>query len=256
MTAPAGARRMSRRVAIVTGAAGGIGRAVCERLVAEGAGVVATDVDGEAATALAKELTAAGLPGRAVGRRLDVTDGADWDAAVLLARRRFGYPDVLVNNAGVLAVGGLDAGTEADWHRVVDVCQRGTWLGMRTVMPAMTLAGGGAVVNVASVFALVGSGGAIAYHAAKGAVRAMTATAAVEYASRRVRVNAVCPGTVATAMTDGLPDSLAGDLVAGTPLGRAARPGEVAAAVLFLASDEASYITGAALAVDGGYTAR
>lgn len=249
-------RRMAGRVAVVTGAAGGIGRAVCERFAAEGAGVVATDIDGEAVTALAKELNATGPAGRVVGRRADVTDRADWDAVVLLARRRFGYPDVLVNNAGVLAVGGLDDGTDADWDRVVGVCQRGTWLGMRTVMPAMTLAGGGAVVNVASVFALVGSGGAIAYHAAKGAVRSMTATAAVEYASRRVRVNAVCPGTVATAMTGDLPRDLAGELVAGTPLGRAARPAEVAAAVLFLASAEASYITGTALVVDGGYTAR
>ncbi|MGC4897165.1 SDR family NAD(P)-dependent oxidoreductase [Micromonospora sp. DT31] len=248
--------RMSGRIAIVTGAAGGIGRAVCERFLAEGAGVLVTDVDGEAAAALVKQLAGAGLPGRAASRRLDVTAPADWTRAVQLARRRFGYPDTLVNNAGVLAVGGVDAGTEADWDRVVGVNQRGTWLGMRAVMPAMTFAGGGAVVNVASVFALVGSGGAIAYHAAKGAIRAMTATAAVEYASRGVRVNAVCPGTVATAMTDALPDELAGGLVAGTPLGRPAQPEEVAAAVLFLASHEASYITGTALAVDGGYTAR
>ena len=139
---------------------------------------------------------------------------------------------------------------------MVDVCQRGTWLGMRATAPAMVHAGGGAVVNVASVFGLVGSGGAIAYHAAKGAVRAMTATAAVEYASRRIRVNAVYPGVVQTAMSAAIPGRVRDQMLAATPLARPARPEEVAAAVLFLASDEASYITGAGLVVDGGYTAR
>ena len=250
------ARTTDKHVAVVTGAAGGIGRAVAARLVADGAGVLVTDLDEQVCQTVAKEINDGGAVGRAVGCRLDVTDAEDWTAATRLARRRFGYPDVLVNNAGVIGVNDLERVTDDEWARVVDVCQRGTWLGMRALVPCMDHAGGGAIVNVASVFALVGSGGAFAYHAAKGAVRAMTAAAAVEFAPRRIRVNAVHPGLVDTAMTAGAPDGFVAGFVAATPMGRTATADEVAAAVCFLLSVEASYISGAELAVDGGYTAR
>lgn len=249
-------RRLAGRVALVTGAAGGIGRAVAELFVRHGAGTLLTDLDGEACGALAKKLNSQQLPGRALGTWLDVTDPDAWAGAVRLVRRRFGYPDILVNNAGSIALGGLEDTTEQEWQRVVETCQRGTWLGMRATIPAMVHGGGGTVVNMASVFALVGSGGAIAYHGAKGAVRAMTATAAVEYASRGIRVNAVCPGLVATAMSAALPDPVTTQLLADTPLARPARPQEVAEAVLFLASGESSYVTGSTLVVDGGFSAR
>jgi 3alpha(or 20beta)-hydroxysteroid dehydrogenase len=249
-------RRLTGRVAIVTGAAGGIGAAVSTRFVAEGAGVLVTDVDGDACAELAAKLSAGNPAGRAVGCRLDVTSGQDWAAAVRLARRRFGYPDVLVNNAGLLGLSGLQDMTGDEWSRVVEVCQSGTYLGMSACVRSMRMAGGGAVVNVASVFGLVGTGGAFAYHAAKGAVRAMTTAAAIELAAQGIRVNAVLPGLVRTPMTDGVPAPFVANFVADTPLRRAATPDEIANVVLFLACDESSYMTGAEVVVDGGYTAR
>jgi NAD(P)-dependent dehydrogenase (short-subunit alcohol dehydrogenase family) len=256
MTATVHGSRLRGRVAIVSGAAGGIGHAVARRLAEEGAGVVLGDLDGEACTSAAAAVNHLALPGKAVGCQLDVTRPADWTRAVQLARRRFGYPNVLVNNAGTVGIHGLEGVTEEEWSRVVDVCQRGSWLGMQATVPCMHLAGGGAIVNLVSVLGLVGSTAAFAYHAAKGAVRSMTAAAAVQLAPQRIRVNGVYPGMVDTPMTRHLPEEFVAEFVRATPMGRKATPEEVASAVLFLVSDEASYITGGELVVDGGYTAR
>jgi NAD(P)-dependent dehydrogenase (short-subunit alcohol dehydrogenase family) len=249
--------RAVRRVAVITGGAGGIGRAVATVLAAEGAGVLVTDLDVQACETVAKEINDAASAGRAAGCRLDVTDAASWDEALRVARRRFGYPNILVNNAGVMETDRLDEIQEGAWSRAVDVSQRGTWLGMRAIVPLMDFAGGGgAIVNISSVFGIVGSPVAFAYHAAKGAVRAMTRAAAVELAPHGIRVNAVCPGVVDTAMTARLPEEWLDELMTGTPLGRLANPDEIAHAVAFLAGERASYITGAELVVDGGYTAK
>lgn len=244
----------ARRVAVVSGGAGGIGSAVAARLAGLGAGVLIGDVDLPAAEKVAGEINDSGGAGRAVGARLDVTRPQDWAAAVLLARRRFGIPDVLVNNAGVLGLDGLEQQSDEDWSRVVDVTQRGTWLGIKTLAPIMRVHGGGAIVNVSSVFARVGSHGAFAYHAAKGAVDAMTRAAALELAPMNIRVNAVLPGLVDTAMSDTLPDEFVTAFVERTPFRRMARPAEIADAVAFLASEASTFITGADLVVDGGYT--
>lgn len=251
----ASGRSLAGQVAIVTGAAGGIGRAIGRTLAAEGAGVVLADLDGDACAELAASVNAAGLAGVAVGSRLDVTDASGWAATLRLARRHFGHPTVLVNNAGVLGVHGLEGVTEDEWARVTGVCQRGTFLGMQATAPCMHLAGHGSIVNMASVFGIVGSGAAFAYHAAKGAVRSMTAAAAVELAPR-IRVNAVYPGLVAAGMSTHLPDDFTAGMVERTPLGRAGSADEIARAVRFLVSDDASFVTGAELVVDGGYTTR
>lgn len=249
-------RRLGGRVAIVTGAAGGIGQAVAAVLAAEGAGVVLTDLDAEACTAAMKDITENDPAARVVSYALDVRRSEDWQRVLRTTRRRFGYPSTLVNNAGILDLNGLASTSEQDWSKVVDVCQRGTWLGMRTLAPCLGLSGHGAIVNIGSVLGLVGTGAAFAYSAAKGAVRAMTLSAAVELAPQGVRVNAVYPGMVRTPMTTRLPEEFVDEFVAATPLGRTATPDEVARAVLYLASDDASYVTGAELTVDGGYSAR
>ncbi|MFI7067130.1 SDR family NAD(P)-dependent oxidoreductase [Kribbella sp. NPDC050124] len=253
---PTSSASLAGRIALVSGAASGIGRAVAAGLVAAGAGVVLGDIDQEGCEKAAAELDTAGLPGRVVPVSLDVTDASAWERFIRTARRHFGYPDLLVNNAGVVGIHGLEGVSDDEWQRVIQVCQRGTWLGLRAAVPCMHLAGGGAIVNVSSVFAHVGSGAAFAYHGAKGAVAAMTRAAAVELAPARIRVNAVSPGMVETPMTSGLPEQFVTDFVAATPMGRKAAPREIAAAVLFLLSEDASFITGTDLLVDGGFAAR
>jgi NAD(P)-dependent dehydrogenase (short-subunit alcohol dehydrogenase family) len=244
------------RVALVSGAAGGIGRAIATRLAEGGSGVVLGDIDLPGAQRVAADINASGVPGRVLAVHLDVTDARGWEAAVRVGRRRFGYPTILVNNAGVLHTEGLAELTEEQWTLELDVSQRGTWLGMRALIPVMRNCGGGTIVNVASVFALVGSGGAFAYHSAKGAVCAMTRAAAVELAPMNIRVNAVLPGLVDTALTVKMPAGYVEEFIARTPLRRCARTHEVADAVAFLTSESASFITGAELVVDGGYTAQ
>jgi NAD(P)-dependent dehydrogenase (short-subunit alcohol dehydrogenase family) len=250
--------RLSGRVALVTGATGGIGDAVARRLAAEGATVVVTDLDADRCEKLAAEVTGTG-GSRAIGLGLDVTDESAWQAVVARVTGELGSLSVLVNNAGIAAMATVETETRETWDQVIGVTQTGVWLGMKHSGPAIERSGGGSIVNVASIFGTVGGFGAqFSYHAAKGAVRLMTKNAALHWGTRGVRVNSLHPGFIETPRSRelwrGTPRLTA--MIDGTPLGRLGRTEEVAAAVAFLASDDAGFMTGSELYVDGGWTAR
>jgi NAD(P)-dependent dehydrogenase (short-subunit alcohol dehydrogenase family) len=240
-------------VALISGAARGQGAAEARLFAREGASVVLGDVLVERGEQVAREIVTGG--GEAVFRPLDVTSEADWTAAVALAEERFGRLDILVNNAGILGRPGILDTTIEVWHHVIAVNQTGPFLGMRAAIPALRRSGGGSIVNISSALATVGYGESASYTAAKGALTALTRTVAVELATEGIRVNVVHPGVIDTPMVD---DAM-GDDEAGraaqlevAPMRRIGRAEEVAAAVLYLASDDASFVTGAILPVDGG----
>ena len=250
--------KLDGKVAIVTGAAAGIGRSTALLFVEEGAKVIVADWDEEKGRRVAAEISVAG--GAAIFVRVDVSKPEDVQAMVQTAVETYGRLDVLFNNAGVEGemVPTADCSLE-NWDRVIDINLKGVFLGMKYAIPAMLKSGGGSIINNASVAGLVGIANAPAYCASKGGVIQLTKATALEYARKGIRVNVICPGVILTPMIERFvapdPEQIRKSLEAMEPIGRFGQPEEVARLVLFLASDDSSFCIGAPFVVDGGFVA-
>ncbi len=247
--------RLKGKVALISGGARGQGAAEARLFASEGAKVVIGDVLDDQCRKTAAEINPTSGAKSVVALHLDVTRAADWRVAVDTCQREFGGLDVLVNNAGIANVKGVEETSEEEWDSIVNINQKGVWLGMKYAVPAMRERGGGSIINISSIYGLIGSAGSSAYHGTKGAVRLLTKAAAVQYAPDKIRVNSIHPGVILTPMLGVVSPEDLQPIIDKTPLKRGAQPEEVGWCVLFLASDEASYVTGSELVVDGGYTA-
>jgi cyclopentanol dehydrogenase len=259
-------QRLIGKVAIVTGAASGIGAETARVFALHGAKVLLTDANAALGKKVAEEIAAAG--GTTIFTAQDVRDEAQWTAIVAQAEKSFGRVDILCNIAGVsgrdpklniqpTAPWRLAEQTLEHWHSVMEVNATGVFLGTKAAIPAMQRAGGGSIVNISSICGIIGSHANAAYHASKGAVRLFSKAAAIQYAPDKIRVNSVHPGFVDTPMTKpghSNPE-IARKRLEATPLGRFGTPADIAAGCLYLASDESAWVTGSELVIDGGMTA-
>ena len=247
--------RLSGKVALITGGARGMGAEEARLFAREGAKVVLGDVLEDEGRRTEEQIVEAG--GEALFVRLDVTSEDDWRHAIETTVGRFGRLDVLVNNAGVGSRRRDDEGEGQWWDRVMEVNAKGVYLGTQYAVPEMKKAGG-SIVNISSIYGIVGSHTGAAYHASKGAVRVFSKVAAIQYGGDGIRVNSVHPGFVETAMTERIlsEPGVREDRISKTPLRKIGQPEDIAYGVLFLASDESSFMTGSELVIDGGYTAQ
>ena len=249
--------RLDGKVALISGGARGMGATEAGLFAREGSKVVLGDVLDEQGRAVEAEIR--GLGGDATYAHLDVTDAGDWRAAVETAVSAYGKLDILVNNAGILIRGALEDTSEEDWDRIMAINAKGVFLGTKHAIPAMRRAGGGSIINISSEAGLVGNPyGVSAYGATKGAVRLFSKMTAIEYAKDKIRCNSVHPGPTETPMMQGMLEASAAReaMVRRIPAGRLGRPEDIAYGVLYLASDESSFVTGAELVIDGGITAQ
>ena len=248
--------RLEGKVALITGAARGQGAAEARLFAQEGAKVLLADVSDPEGMAVAAEIAEAG--GDAVYVHLDVTNEAEWDAAVQEAVSSFGKLDILVNNAGIWRRGHVIETSSEQWDDIMGVNAKGVFLGTKAAIPEMRKAGGGSIVNISSTAGLVGSKTSSAYSASKGAVRIFSKSTAVQYASEGIRANSIHPGPIDTDMGDQVwPDVASRDAsIARTALSRIGTAQDIAYGALYLASDEASFVTGSELVIDGGVTAQ
>jgi NAD(P)-dependent dehydrogenase (short-subunit alcohol dehydrogenase family) len=249
--------RLQRKVALISGGARGMGAVEARLFAKEGAQVSIGDVLEDEGRKLEAEINATG--GEALFVRLDVRREADWQQAVDATVRRFGKLDVLVNNAGISARGRVEDTSLEDWDRVMDVNAKGVFLGTKVAIPALRQAGGGSIINISSQLGLVGSDhSSPQYQASKGAVRLLTKATAMQYAKEGIRANSVHPGPIVTPMTEAAraDPERSRLMLSRVPLGCYGQPEDVAYGVLYLASDEARWVTGSELVIDGGWTAQ
>ncbi|MBL5980653.1 cyclopentanol dehydrogenase [Petrotoga sp. 8T1HF07.NaAc.6.1] len=249
------ARRLEGKVAIITGSARGMGRAEAELFAKEGAKVVVADVLEDQAKEVADKINKDGH--EAIAVKLDVTKADEWKKVVDQATEKWGKVDVLVNNAGIATMNGIEDATEEEWDRVINTNAKSQFLGIKYVLPAMKKATKGSIINISSIAGIIAFPNMPVYSASKGATRLLTKTVAVELAKYNIRVNSIHPGIIRTAMAKDILDDeqSAKQVLSAVPLGRPAEPEEVAYGALFLASDESSYMTGSELVIDGGYIA-
>jgi len=246
------AGRLDGKVVLISGGARGQGEAEGRLFAREGAKVVLGDVLDRDGERVAREIGSS-----AIYVHLDVTQPADWQRAVDTAVRSFGKLTTLINNAGILRMEGIEDTTLEIWNQVLAVNQTGTFLGLKHAIPEIRKAGGGSIINISSIAGLIGVGAASAYQSTKGAVRILTKSAAVQYAKEKIRVNSIHPGVITTKMViEGIDPEARRMFELATPLGREGTADEMAYGALFLASDESSYMTGAELVLDGGYSAQ
>ena len=252
--------RVKGKVSIVTGGAGGMGRAIAELLAREGAKVTVTDINEPGGQTVVEEIKHEG--GEAIFLKHDVTSGQDWSEVMRKTLAEFGKLDILVNNAGVLFARKIEDTSLEEWRRLMSVNLDGVFLGTKFAIAAMKRSGGGSIINISSTAGIVGESGLSAYCASKGAIRLFTKAAALECSKTgcgyNIRVNSIYPGTTRTPMTEALFRNPATKkkLEDSYPIGYLGEPIDIAYAVLYLASDESKFVTGAELVVDGGWTAQ
>lgn len=248
--------RLQNKVALISGGSRGMGAAEALIFASEGARVVIGDVLEEEGRRTEAQINEAG--GECLFMALDVTDFANWEAVVAATVNHFGKLDVIVNNAGISGRPTVLETTSELWDRVMDVNAKGVFLGTKAAIPEMRRAGGGSIINISSIWGIVGSGTSASYHASKGAVRLLTKSTAIQYAREGIRANSIHPGPIATPMTETIrADSDSNQrMLDRVPLGRWAEPEDVAYGALFLASEESSFMTGSELVIDGGWTAQ
>ena len=258
----AGPGRVQDKVAMITGAAQGIGRAAALLLAREGAAVAVTDLRADDAAAVAELIRGAG--GKARAWKLDVSKETEVAAVVADVGKEFGRLDILVNNAGISGANGtVEEISEAEWEAVMNTNAKSVFLCTKHAVPLLRRAGGGSIINLSSVYGIVGSHNVAAYHASKGAIRIMSKTDALAFAEDRIRVNSVHPGFIWTPMLEAgaqvpgvAPEAVHAAMAKLHPLGTLGEPDDVAHGILYLAADEAKFVTGSELVIDGGYTAR
>ena len=249
--------RLENKVALISGGSRGMGAVEAEMFANEGAHVVIADILENEGRKTASKIAATGA--RCLFKRLDVLQASDWKSAVGTAISAFGKLDILVNNAGVTSRMMLLETSEPEWDRVMDINSKGTFLGIKTAIPAMKDSGGGSIINISSQMGIVGADYiSPQYQASKGVVRILTKSVAIQYASDNIRCNSIHPAPIETDMTADIRDDADSfqDMLRRIPMARYGKPEEVAYAVLYLASDESSFVTGSEVVVDGGWTAQ